>query len=720
MAKLDYKRAQRERSLGRLSPPLAYRTGRSYGEGARRERLVSDIPPETRQEREDRLRYERKLAERDRMEEERRSRESGRKSSSWRDQNRQGAAGLQEQSAPTPALLKDEDMENQTPENLEVQTMKGFGDSKEDIKSKELEESMSSDSLKEEEEPKKVIGKVRDSPLVPEVSIVLAKVKEGEIEETLVATDVAEFKDNICTEAREEEIKLITECREYESNAILKTLESRKSKNMKNRESDESTVSENDDQNNLCLQKQKKSLTKSLKKPREPKSCAIKDLKKEKKNQNSSEDEMVKSKKAKKKSKKVKKEDNNSSSEDPESCVQSKETTKSKKGKKCRKKKSKFETCSPLTADYLKLIMKENLLSKKCLKKLIKATEKTKEKKLTVKISSEAGQNVQLSYSSKDATSDSGIGSEGVVISNIDKVRQSHSPPRSYLKGSIGLDTEKTSPDRERQCEPCNKRKQSYSMENVRHITSPKNEASGNDKYKSCETPSKRSYHESECWEVEDICKKKKPSGPLSFDQKERMRSDRWEDGQMEPEVRNQLPLSRLEEKLGRWVEKEILGRKESKEVDEMEDRQDKRDKRNARRKKKNDRRMKKTARREEKRLRREETSLTEKATEREEKIVARELKAARREEKTVRREKKSARREKKAAREDILWREGKNAMREETSRKKKTVGNEESSIMKETTSRRESSPDQREVIMAVRERLGPLVKQARRNGSAR
>ena len=45
-----------ESSLGRLLPHPGLQDRQGYGQVARRERLVSDIPPDTRQERGDRLR----------------------------------------------------------------------------------------------------------------------------------------------------------------------------------------------------------------------------------------------------------------------------------------------------------------------------------------------------------------------------------------------------------------------------------------------------------------------------------------------------------------------------------------------------------------------------------------------------------------------------------------------------------------------------------------
>merc|ERR1719219_3193457 len=65
MAKMDYEK-ERSRSRSYYSPPRAYR---KHSRPHRRERLESDIPPETREERERRLEFERNLRRRDRREE---------------------------------------------------------------------------------------------------------------------------------------------------------------------------------------------------------------------------------------------------------------------------------------------------------------------------------------------------------------------------------------------------------------------------------------------------------------------------------------------------------------------------------------------------------------------------------------------------------------------------------------------------------------------------
>ena len=77
MAKMDDYKARSRQLEARQSPPRAY-SCRSAGHRRhctsqyRRERLVSDILPETRQEREDRRDFERRLAEKTRREEEER------------------------------------------------------------------------------------------------------------------------------------------------------------------------------------------------------------------------------------------------------------------------------------------------------------------------------------------------------------------------------------------------------------------------------------------------------------------------------------------------------------------------------------------------------------------------------------------------------------------------------------------------------------------------
>merc|ERR1719341_1486438 len=62
---MDYEK-ERSRTRFHYSPPRAYR---KHSRPHRRERLESDIPPETREEREQRLEFERKLRKRSQREE---------------------------------------------------------------------------------------------------------------------------------------------------------------------------------------------------------------------------------------------------------------------------------------------------------------------------------------------------------------------------------------------------------------------------------------------------------------------------------------------------------------------------------------------------------------------------------------------------------------------------------------------------------------------------
>ena len=285
----------------------------------------------------------------------------------------------------------------------------------------------------------------------------------------------------------------------------------------------------------------------------------------------------------------------------------------------------------PLTEDYLKLIIRENLLSKKGLRKLIKAAKGSKEKKVTVKISSDSGpkETVQLSYSSKCVSPNVGIEGEcsesksdfGVKIE--DKTMKSLSPILGCRDDRIQTEGKKAKTVTE---EKSLKRERSSSRGSEKK--SFKRKTSTRDKSSSCERSSNRtSCQEVQCRETKERYREEKR---VHMETETGRRCHHREGGGLQVEVKNQLPVSRrVEEKLGRWVEREILGREDRSDgrgtnnrLTKKGDLYDKREVRTARRKvrkispnrreDRSDRREERTRRRKEREMSPEQRGLAE------------------------------------------------------------------------------------------------------------
>ena len=443
----------------------------------RRERLESDIPPETREEREQRLEFERKLRKRAQREEGKvlwktkeshRDKEFRKRSEgavgvtlveggelqekggevdegNWKKQEKfdEEAGGCKEvhQGDSTPSLSP----ETNDNSDGEVNERNVEEDSKEDDVRKDIvqkgklveetasgelcsnegdtgaDDSSEEDSVKEEVEPKKMV-RSRSHSGEKSVDEIIAQDQESRLptDDQVKVSETSDFKsvedkdDSVQgqehgskkdSSAMREELKmekmerkeLMTSSSECEERKAMK----RKKHVVKDESSDGEKV-EDKKRKKMKKQKKKDRITeaeceKKMKRAKKDKK-AEKKAKKEKKS---------KKKKTKKEKRKSKDSDSTSSEPDLDGGIELLEPKK-KKGKKAGK--APKDVTVPIDLSQLRTMMRENLITDKELRRLMKATVKSeKEKKVTFKISEfsrNSGQELMKALFSKKSLSD--------------------------------------------------------------------------------------------------------------------------------------------------------------------------------------------------------------------------------------------------------------------------------------------------------------------------